>query len=174
MALKFDTTARDVSFTDGIGTFNGASVASLVPTGEVSYFNTTGTLITLGSTSDGSTNMVVVAPATTFLNHREFDNGGANNGRLRYTGATTKTFHIAVTISGTPATSPDVFVFGVAKGGTVVAASKVLGSSGGTQFSSMHSMVSLANNEYIELYMGNTSAGRNFTIKTLNIFAMGM
>lgn len=98
----------------------------MLPMGEVSYFNTTGTLVTISSTSDGSTNMVVVAPTSTLVNDMEFDNGGANNGRLRYTGAVSKTFHIAVTLSGTPATVNDIFVFGVAKNGTVQATSKVL------------------------------------------------
>lgn len=145
----------------------------LLPMGEVSYFSTTGTLITIAAQSDGSTNMVVVNPTSTLNNDMEFDNGGSNNGRLRYTGTTTKTFHVAVTMSGTPANANDVFVFGVAKNGTVQAASKVLGSSSGTQFSSIHLMVSLATNDYLELYVGNTTAGRNFTAKSLNIFAMG-
>lgn len=145
-----------------------------VPMGEVSYFNTTGTSVTIGSQSDGSTNMVVIAPTTTLNNDLGFDNGGSNNGRLRYTGSVTKTFHVAVTVSGTPTNPNDVFVLGIAKGGTVDGASKVLGSSSGTQFSSLHLMVSLATNEYLELYIGNTTAARNFTVKSLNIFAMGM
>lgn len=146
-----------------------------VPMGEISYFDTTGTLITISGTSDGSTNMVVVNPTTALTAMSEsFDNGGGNTGRLRYTGATTRCCHIAVTMSGTAATLNDVFVFGVAKSGTVEAASKVLGSSGGTQFSSLHAYIHLATNEYLELYIGNTSGARNFTVKTLNFFAMAM
>lgn len=152
-----------------------SAAMDLAPMGEISYFNTTGTAVTIASQSDGSTNMVKVGPTSALAAiSREFDNGGANNGRLRYTGSTTKKFHIAATLSGTAATANDVFVFGVARGGTVLAESKVLGSSGGTQFSSLHAYCTLANNEYLELYIGNTSAGRNFTVKSLNLFAMGM
>lgn len=145
----------------------------MVPMGEISYFNMTGTLITIGSASDGSTNMVLVAPPSTFTaTSEEFT--VSSNGRLKYTGSVTRMFHIALTVSGTPANSNDVFVLGVAKGGTVYSPSKVVGSSAGTQFSSIHAYISLATNDYIELYIGNTSAGRNFTVKSLNIFSMGM
>jgi len=144
----------------------------LQPMGELDYFNMTGTSVTISGTSDGSTNMVVVPVATTLSNDSGFDNGGANNGRLRYTGATTRMFHVAVTVSGTPQNVNDIFVFGVAKNGTPDC--KVLGSASGTQFSALHCMVELATNGYIELYVGNTTAGRNFTVKSLNIFAMGM
>lgn len=144
----------------------------LQPMAEIDYFSTTGTVVTISSQSDGSTNMVVVPVATTLDNDSGFDNGGSNNGRLRYIGATTRSFHVAITVSGTPAVSNDVFVFGVAKNGTPDC--KVLGSSSGTQFSALHCMLSLAINDYIELYVGNTTAGRNITIKSLNIFAMGM
>ena len=143
-----------------------------VPMAELEYFSTTGTVITISQISDGSTNMVVIPVTTTLDNDYEFDNGGSNNGRLRYTGSVTRSFHVAVTISGTPANPTDIFVFGVTENGSTDC--KVLGSSSGTQFSALHCMVSLATNEYIELYVGNLSGARNFTIKSLNIFAMGM
>jgi hypothetical protein len=146
----------------------------MVPMGEVAYFNTTGTSVTIGSQSNGATNMVVVAPTSTLTNDMEFDNGGADTGRMRYTGATTKVFHVAVTLSGTPTQPNDVFVFGIAKNGTVDPDCRVLGSASGTQFSALHCMVTLATNQYLEAYVGNTSAGRNITIKSLNLFAMGM
>lgn len=144
----------------------------LQPMAEIDYFSTTGTSVTISGTSDGSTNMVVVAPATTLDNDSGFDNGGANTGRLRYIGTTTRMFHCAVTVSGTPANANDVFVFGVTKNGTTHC--RVLGSASGTQFSAMHCMLSLATNDYVELYVGNVTASRNFTVKSLNIFAMGM
>ena len=31
-----------------------------------------------------------------------------------------------------------------------------------------------ANDTYIEFYIGNTTASKNFTVKTLNIFMMGV
>ncbi len=171
------TSANVLALTATSTTVSGSLTPSgrlILPMGEISYFNTTGTLITIGGTSDGSSNMQVVNPATALSSGvHEFDNGGGNTGRLRYTGTTTRMFHVAVTLSGTPQTGNDVFVFGVAKGGTVIAASKVLGSTSGTQLSALHAMVELASNEYLELFVGNTSATRNFTVKSLNIFALG-
>lgn len=144
-----------------------------VPMGEVAYFNMTGTLITAPGTSDGSTNMTLVNPPSTFTTTSE-QFTASSNGRLLYTGSTTRMFHIAITVSGTPATANDIFVWGAAKNGTVLVPSKVLGSSSGTQFSSLHVYTQLATNDYLELYIGNTTATRNFTVKSLNIFAMGM
>jgi hypothetical protein len=147
----------------------------MVPMGESSYFSTSGTLITMSSVSDGSSNMVSVNPATALTaGVYEFDNGGANDGTLRYMGASTKMFHIAVTISGTPQTGNNVFVFGVALNGTVITTGKVLGSSSGTQFSSLHIMLMLDYTDEIQLWMGNVSDSKNFTVKSLNFFAMGM
>jgi len=154
------------------GTWNWTDIS---PMGEISYFSTTGTAITIASQSDGSTNMVAINPASglTALS-MGFDNGGANDGSLRYTGKLTKAFHVAATLSGTAATVNDIFVLGIAVEGTVVTESKVLGSSGGTQFSSLHGYVKLSENEVLTVEIGNTSAGRNFTVKSLNLFAMGM
>lgn len=145
----------------------------VLPMGEASYFDLTGTSITISGTSDGSTNMVVINPTTSF-NGTDFDNGGADTGRIRYTGATTRMCHIAVTMSGAPATSNDVFVVGVAKNGTVIAASKVLGSVQNTQWASIHLMTTVDQNDYLELYIGNTTFNRDFIVKSLNFFAMAM
>jgi hypothetical protein len=149
----------------------------IVPMGEISYFDTTGTTISIASTSDGSTNMVVVNPTTALSTSYEFDNGGSNNGRLRYTGTTTKMFHIACTISIASTAANDLFVFGVAKNGSVVAASKVLMKVIGaadTQSTALHLMVEMATNDYLELYVGNTTDTDDLVVKTLNLFAMGM
>lgn len=149
----------------------------LVPMGEISYFSMTGTAVAIAAQSDGSSNMVVCPPVTTLNNDMEFDNGGSNNGRLRYTGETTKTFHVACTITIAPVAANDTFVFGVAKGGTVIAGSKVLVqaiNSAAMRSTAMHVMVSLATNEYLELYVGNTTDADDVTIHSLNLFAMGM
>lgn len=150
----------------------------IVPMGEISYFDLTGTSVAIATVSDGSTNMVVVNPTTALsAGAYEFDNGGSNNGRLRYTGAITKMFHVACTISIAPASANDVFVLGVAKGGTVIASSKILQKvavAGDTQSTALHVMAELATNEYLELYVGNTTDADDLVIKTLNLFALGM
>jgi hypothetical protein len=149
----------------------------MLPMGEISYFDMTGTAVVIATQSDGSTNMVKAAPATTFSNDKEFDNGGADDGRLRYIGATTRTFHVACTISIAPASANDTFVFGIAKTGTMLAESKVLiqaTTASGIRSTAMHAMVSLATNDYLELFVGNTTDADDCTVYSLNIFAMGM
>jgi len=149
----------------------------MLPMGEISYFDLTGTTVAIAAQSDGSTNMVKAAPATTLNNDKDFDNGGANDGRLRYTGATTRTFHVACTISIAPDAANDTFVCGISKSGTVVAASKVLlqaTTMAGIRSTALHVMVSLATNDYLELYIGNITDADDCTVHSLNIFAMGM
>jgi hypothetical protein len=148
-----------------------------VSMGEVSYFSTTGTSTAIATQSDGSTNMVVVNPVSTFSNNSDFDNGGSNNSRLRYTGSATKMFHIACTISFSAAAANDTFVFGVAKSGTVIAPSKILYktiNAGDTRSTAIHVMAELSTNDYLEIYVGNTTDADDLTIKTLNLFAMGL
>ncbi|CAB4202296.1 hypothetical protein UFOVP1367_6 [uncultured Caudovirales phage] len=158
-------------------TFTGSVTPTgrmLMPVGQVDYFSTTGTAVVMGAISDGSTNMVAIVPTTTGLMDTCFDNGGTNNGTLRYTCATTKFAHIAITSSFTPATANDVFVTGVAKNGAVGTACKVLGTSSGTQVTTLHCVMSIAQNDTITLRIGNTTAARDATVKSLNIQAILM
>jgi len=151
--------------------------ALVVPMGEISYFSTTGTNISIAAQSDGSTNMVKAAPVTIFENMLDFDNGGADNGRLRYTGVTEKNFHIACTISIAPASANDTFVFGVAKNGTVIASSKVLmkvATAADIKSTAMHVMTSMTTNDYLEMFVGNTTDADDCTVHTLNLFTMGV
>jgi hypothetical protein len=187
------TTYMDTTLSStGLTTFTGAGSAPafkfandvtpsgrlIVPMGEVSYFSTTGTAVPIAAQSNGTTNMVVAAPTTALsMGEFEFDNGGANNGRLRYTGATTKMFHTAITMSIAPDGANDTFVVGLAKNGTIISSSKVLQkitNASDTQAFAFHLMVELATNDYLEVYIGNTSDADDLILKTLNIFAVGM
>lgn len=156
---------------------NDGTIVTDVAMGEISYFSITGTAVVIAATSDGLTNMVKCAPTTAFDGDATFDNGGANNGRLRYVGTETRMFHVACTFSFSPATVNDTFVLGVAKNGTVIAASRVLmkvSNSGDARSSAIHIMVELATNDYIELYVGNTTDADDLTIHSINLFAMGI
>lgn len=153
------------------------------PMGELSYFNLTGTNIGITAQSNGSSNMVACRPVTSLLNRGEFDNGGSNNGRLRYIGKNTKTFHIACTISGTlesVLSSTSTFVFGIGKNGTVQPSSKILNRSKfnllypDVQSTSLHVMLTLAPNDYLEFFVGNTSSSYDFSFRTFNLVAIGM
>jgi len=148
---------------------------SELPCGELSYFDLTGTLVTIAAQSDGLTNMVPIRPATTLLDCGDFDSPLA--GRLRYIGAATRHFHIAATWLGNPATGSDHFVMGVAKNGIVIPGGRTIQrfeASADTQSSALHAVAELAQSDYLEFWAGNLTAGRNITVKTFNLFAMGM
>ena len=172
------------SFADGqTKTITAAKIRDLVVSsvgmtmGAIDYFNTTGTAITIPSQSDGSTNLVRINPATTNYTAMNFDNGGANDGRLRKTGAVTKHCHIAITLSGSPATNNDSFVVGLQKNGTPLTVCKVqqrFGATTDTQVVTYHCDSDMAVNDTIDPMIGNLTAGRNITIKSLNMFAMCM
>jgi len=162
---------------DGTNWYEVTRSAPQFPMGEVNYFSMTGTAVVIASQSDGSTNMVKAAPISTGNFACGFDNGGADNGRLRYTGATTRDFHVALSWSVLGGAAPvDLLVVGVAKNGSVVAGSKVLQGVSNTQVqgNALHVMVTLATNDYLELFFGNTTDTDDLTLYSLNIFAMGM
>lgn len=165
-------------FNDGMEWKEISNHIAPFPMGEVSYFSLTGTNIGITATSNGSTNMVVCRPTTTLLNRGEFDNGGVNNGTLRYTGKNTKTFHIACTISGTLVSGTNkTLVFGIGKNGVVQSNSKVLNRFSNTtdlQSTSLHVMLALAPNDYLEFYVGNTTDSEDFSFRTFNLVAIGM
>lgn len=144
------------------------------PMGQIDYFNLTGTVITIGAQSDGSTNLVDLNMTTATAGLGQFDNGGANDGKLRYLGASPLHFHIAFTCSGTPQTGNDEFVFVYAIDGVPQTVGKVVGSFGSTQFTASHLMVTLNPNEVLSMKIGNITAGRNFTVQSFNLFALGM
>ena len=157
----------------GNKTFNGTITPvgrMWMPMGEIDYFNTTGTTITITSTtSNGIANMFPVTVPATLAGSYEFATAG--DGSLQYTGATTKVFHIAITISGVPQVASNVFIFGVGldtgSGYTVQTTGRVMGSATGTQFSSLHIMLELATDDKIKLYIGNNSQIKDFTVNTL-------
>jgi hypothetical protein len=170
-------------FNDGMGWKATANHAAPFPMGEISYFSATGTNIGISSASDGYTNMVVCRPTTTLLSRGEFDDGGGsptptNYGRLRYTGKDTKIFHIACTISGTLAGGTNkTLVFGISQNGVIKTSSKVLNrfsNSNDIQSTSLHVMLTMATNDYLEFYVGNTSSSDDFSFRTFNLVAIGM
>jgi len=144
--------------------------------GEVEYFSTTGTSVTIASASDGSTNMVAAVVASETMTSLYFDNGGANTGRIRYIGKKPRMLHLACSISMTPAISNDQFVMGIAKNGTVdpdCKAIQKMGTTSDTQSTALHCMTEVVYGDYMELYVGNMSGARNVTIKSLNIGVVG-
>ena len=152
------------------------------PLGEISYFKIAGTTIILPGKSDGSTQMVVCAvptPSATNLQSKpanDFTTDG--NGKLIYNGKTTRTFHIACTISATATNTFILYVFAVGKNGGVIPTSRIIqrmSSATDTQSTAMHVVAELAQGDYLQLMAGNTSnAGQNVSINSLCLFALGM
>lgn len=159
-----------------VGTLTYAALDSAPALGAVTYFNTTGTLVTIGSQSDGSTNLVAMAPATALgTDANQFDNGGANDGSLRYTGTPTKVFRILCTFSVKAATAADLFVIAICVDGTAVAASKVLQvGNANFQVGAPGVFVQLAQDQVVTMKIGNLTAGRNATIGSLSVGALAV
>jgi hypothetical protein len=154
------------------------NTSSQFPMGEISFFSVASpTTPSITSASDGSTNLVKVAPATTLASDsNQFDNGGSDNGRLRYTGTATKMFHCACSVSFGGGNN-DLFVIGVAKNGVVSDASKILrrmGAGGDIGSTAIHWMTELQSMQYLEVYVGNITDTDDPSFYTLNLFAMGV
>ncbi len=142
--------------------------------GSLSYFDMTGVAVTIVTMSDGSTNMVKIPMVTTVTGLTSgFDNGGSNDGRLRYTATTTRIMRVTAKVSFIGA-STDVLVFGIAKNGTVDATSKVLvamDATGTVDNVTLSAVISLASNDYLEVFVGNTTDTSAPTVKVLSIEA---
>lgn len=147
------------------------SIGNIYLTSAVSNFN-------IGSSA------TLINSATTIVNSTNFDS--PSNGRLRYTGASTKIFKISATISfkrnsGSSGTV-ESFSFGFGKNGSTA----VVGASSSVIFNDIVTIilpglknndsktvtivgtVSLAQNDYIELFVSNAN-GTNIDIDSINI-----
>ena len=154
-----------------IGTFRPQ-----IPVGEISYFDTTGTLVSITSpTTDGSSNMFLCNPATT-LSTNSLGFSMTANGRLKYIGTTTRSFQISCTISAV-ASSTGTFIFELKKTNT-----SFLNNSRVTQKltnldaqnTTIQVFVTLTPNDYLELWAGKIGGTGDFSIKSLNLFALGI
>jgi len=121
--------------------------------------------------------MVKVDPVTSFSGNADFDNGGANDGQLRYIGAEDRTLIVTATMTVSPDNANDTIVIGINTGVSVDASSKVIQRLGGVGlFDSVtsHFIVSVSQNDTLEVYVGNMTGTDDFTVHSLNISAIGM
>lgn len=171
-AATFSISAVDTNIT---GTLTPVGRTNF-PMGETSYFDLTGLTVTIDTQSDGETNMVDVEAGTLSGGVYEFDDNGSSSGHIRYTGAETKMFHVACSVSFSGAAN-DRLVIGVAKNGDVISESRMLrkiGAGGDVGSTAMHIMVSMAQNDYLTMQVGNTTDTSDVTVNALNLFAMGV
>jgi hypothetical protein len=141
--------------------------------GSTNYFNTTGTAVAIPAISDGQTNMVKAAVGTTLGAVEVGFDAGGDISRLRYTGNTTRVFNVTAVLSAAIPVN-DTLVVALAKNGSVDITTRVLQKSavaGAAHNITLSAQVSLALNEYLEVYVGNTVSAVGTTVHALRINA---
>jgi len=103
---------------------------------------------------------------------------GATPGAIRYTGFATRIFRISAAISFWRDASNNYFLFRLAKNGATIAKSAGIttcfGGGEGTLYSSisLSALVSLAQNDYIEVFAARDSGAANITVAEMNLSAV--
>ena len=125
----------------------------------------------VGSTLAITQNVPLLIPATTNLVLSGFDR--PSTGRLRYTGATTRWVSVTYALSWLPLTGNDFITYHFYLNGSPVslysAQETVFGTWG---FSLSHtSLIQLATNDYIEIFVENTTAGTDIPFEKYILMA---
>ena len=100
-----------------------------------------------------------------------------SNGQLRYTGPSKRILHVACTASFTSAGNNKIIRLAAGKNGTVIAeseAKRFMATGADLGSTAVHTMIDVANGDYITLMVANGSSTSNFTMETVALFAMGM
>lgn len=158
---------------ESIITSLGFGTASTTPKGYANYFSLTGQLITITTLSDGTNNFVLIGPATAVSgNSSEFTGGTGSLGRLQYTGTITpRVFNVHAVVSHSGSLN-DIIAFAIAKNGTIISETRTISEI--SVLNDIHQInvtgiVSLATNDYIEIFVANTSSTDDVTVHSLNI-----
>jgi len=98
--------------------------------------------------------------------------------RLRYTGVLTKLFHVVSVISYSVASGANQQMRArIYKNGVFISGSEILDTittSADINSSSVNTLVELATNDYLEIFITNSSSTNNITLQTINMFALGI
>lgn len=154
-----------------VSTTDGTVSLSRYPMGEF-YMEGNAVATTIAATST----YYKALGTTTLSSSYKMDNNSVSN-RLRYTGTSTKMFHVACTFSLISSGSNQEIKAKVYKNGVPLNNSVVhckLGGSGDHTSTAIHVMVSLAQNDYLELYVSNLTSTNSITITDMNFFGMGV
>jgi hypothetical protein len=150
--------------------------AQQISVGELSYFNTTGTIITLNSsTTDGSSNLFFCNPATT-ISANSVDFSSSENGKLKYIGKIRQSFRIAASITATSNASGSYIYQFKKTNGNFLPASRVIEklTNSDVKTTSLQSLITLDPNDSIELWVGKIGETGSVSIKSFNIVASGL
>lgn len=141
--------------------------------GAIDYFSVAGTTVDIVSSSDSTTNLIKIAPTSNlYAACVDFTSGAAS--RLTYTGLTAKTFVVNATVSLSCTSASDVAV-SLFKTGSQITGTRMLAN---LQVSSVentvtiHALVSLAENDYLELYVGNLTGTTDVIVHALQMTAV--
>ncbi len=154
----------------------GFNTESTTSKGYASYFNLTGQLITITTLSDGTNNFVLIGPATAVSgNSHEFTGGSGSLGRLQYTGTITpRIFNVRATIAHS-GSAGDVIVFAIAKNGVIISESRTMHEIKAVNDivqTDVSALVSLATNDYVEVFVANATTTDDVTVHSLNLSAV--
>lgn len=142
------------------------------PMGEI-YMQGNSTATTIGTAGS-----YVKALGTSTLTPESHHFDMPSNNRLRYTGTKTKMFHVAFTISYKISSGNNQEVrMKIYKNGSDITASLIkdtMRNSSDVNSSAIHVMVSMAQNDYLELYLTNQTSTNGIIVDTMNLFAMGV
>jgi len=153
----------------------GLGTASTTPKGFASYFSIAGQTIVITTISDGTNNYVLVNPATAVSgDSNQFTGGTGSLGRLQYTGTVTpRVFSIHATVSHSGGAG-DLALFAIAKNGAAISESRTLNeikTAAEVHQVSVTALVSLATNDYVEVFVANTSSTGDVKVHALSISA---
>jgi len=158
-----------------------SSLKMVMPMGEL-YFNDNAVATTI-TTADTWTLLGVTT--TNDSDSAYFDSPQA--GRLRYIGTSARTFHCGATVSMSGAGANDIFQMimyrdGAVNGnneftsGTAITSGLVevkLGAAGDVASTALHCFVHLSQNSYLEVAIKDVGGTDDFTVKHMNLFAVG-
>jgi len=157
----------DLSVTDSrwrLGVATDGTVIETQPSMGAIYVSTSAT--TTISTANTPTKAAGTTTSGTLVH---FDTDGGTNNRLRYTGTATKTFVVTANVSMTSSSGLGVDVtLSLAKNGTNEGQSTIeegTVTSANSKTISTSWIVSLATNDYVEIFISNTSDTTNLTLE---------
>ena len=142
--------------------------------GHISYYNATGTAISVTQNTPVEINPTVTLHTSSI----NFDSSAA--GRLRYTGARTRDFLVTVTVSGVSedaAGTYNDYKLELYKSGSANDPVKAIWTTsieGNAVEGTFHAIMSLATNQYVSLFTTNSTDNDDLTVKVLAITAQSL
>lgn len=171
----FNTSATNVvlNYNQSDLQWNVESNAGLVDsTKDAQGYMQTTTTTTIGAGDGDSGNPKLVNGATNWVDAVSDQFTITTGGRFTYTGLVDTVFLITCTISGTTASGTQTVNHYIAKNGTTITASKTQREYTSTAVGSpapCNAIVSMSTNDYVELYIENTTGTNNFDHYILNM-----